>query len=165
MEYLSLEIVSDPGSAFGAASTLVAQLGILLGMTVSGQTQTALVVAAASSAVSGSFGDAFSMYVSESAALRRETAISSGLAVLFSKLALGAVFVLMYLFVSNRTFVVPLAILFSMVLLYHLSGVMVRGEDDAGSKRLPTFGRYVALTMSVVAFTSLFGYAVKQWFK
>jgi len=51
------------GSSFGA-NPLVAQMGILLGMLASQQSHTALLVASISSAISGSFGDAFSMYVS-----------------------------------------------------------------------------------------------------
>lgn len=161
---MSDAVVQEAGAAFGAASTLVAQLGILLGMTVSGQPQSALVVASAASAVSGSFGDAFSMFVSESTAQRSETALSSGLAVLFSKLALGAVFVVVYLLVPNRSVVVPAAAVLSMVLLYYLSTLMVRGKPDAEKEVLPTFGYYVALTGAVVATTSGFGYLVRRFF-
>lgn len=149
------------GSSFGAASTLVAQMGILLGMVVGGQPQSALVVASAASAVSGSFGDAFSMFVSESTAKRNESAQQAAVAVLLSKLGLGAIFVLIYTLVPDRTLVVPLAIILSMSLLFVLSNVMV---VDKSESVLPTFMRYVSLTVAVVAVTSAFGYGVKRYF-
>lgn len=111
----------DAGSAFGSASTLVAQLGILFGMLASKQPLLPLIVAAASSAVSGSFGDAFSMFVSETTA-SSPRAIQTSLSVFLSKLVLGAIFILAYSIIGNKPPLLLLfAITFSTILLVLLS--------------------------------------------
>ena len=98
------------GKAFGSASTLVAQMGILLGMIVSNQSQPALVVASAASAISGSFGDAFSMYISETTA-KAESPLVPAVSVLITKLVIGAVYIGLFFSVSNRSVLIPVAIL------------------------------------------------------
>jgi hypothetical protein len=143
----------DPGNAFGAASTLVAQMGILLGMIVSNQPQAALVVASAASAVSGSFGDAFSMFVSESMATRNINAIIIATSVLVTKLVIGAVYVLLFFFLGNTPYlVIPVSILLTLFLLYFLSDSM------------KTMGQYTILTILVVCITSGLGLLIKQLF-
>jgi hypothetical protein len=145
------------GRAFGAASTLVAQMGILLGMIVSQQTQSALVVASAASAVSGSFGDAFSMFISESTAKRE--AVTAATSVLLSKLGIGAIYVLLFFLVGkHHSLTIALAVLLTLVLLYSLSLQMV----EANESPLPTFTHFVFLTLLVVSVTSAFGFLIRQ---
>lgn len=148
------------GKAFGSASTLVAQMGILLGMIVSNQSQPALVVASAASAISGSFGDAFSMYISETTA-KAESPLVPAVSVLITKLVIGAVYVGLFFSVSNRSMLIPVAILLTLVLLYYLS-MLAYPEDNA--KINTTFLQYTALTTCVVTITSAFGYMIKKSF-
>jgi hypothetical protein len=145
------------GRAFGAASTLVAQMGILLGMIVSQQAQSALVVASAASAVSGSFGDAFSMFISESTAKRE--AFTAASSVLFSKLGIGAIYVLLFFLVGkNHPLTLVLAITLTLTLLYILSLQMV----EEGESNWPTFTNFVILTILVVSVTSGFGFFIRR---
>jgi hypothetical protein len=148
------------GKAFGSASTLVAQMGILLGMIVSNQSQPALVVASAASAISGSFGDAFSMYISETTA-KAESPLVPAVSVLITKLVIGAVYVGLFFSVSNRSMLIPVAILLTLILLYYLS-TLAYPEDNA--KINTTFLQYTALTTCVVTITSAFGYIIKKSF-
>ena len=148
------------GKAFGSASTLVAQMGILLGMLASNQPQSALVVASAASAISGSFGDAFSIYLSESAG-KRDEPIVAAISVLITKLVIGAVYVALFFSVSNRSVLIPVAILLTLVLLYYLS-MLAYPEDNA--KINTTFLQYTALTTCVVFVTSAFGFMIKKSF-
>ena len=150
----------EKGKAFGSASTLVAQMGILLGMIVSNQSQPALVVASAASAISGSFGDAFSMYISETTA-KVEQPLIPAVSVLITKLVIGAVYVSLFFSVSNRSVLVPVAILLTLILLYYLSN-MAYPDDTA--KINTTFLQYTALTTCVVFVTSAFGYMIKRSF-
>jgi hypothetical protein len=150
----------EKGKAFGSASTLVAQMGILLGMIVSNQSQPALVVASAASAISGSFGDAFSMYISETTA-KVEQPLVPAVSVLITKLVIGAVYVALFFSVSNRSVLVPVAILLTLILLYYLSN-MAYPDDTA--KINTTFLQYTALTTCVVFVTSAFGYMIKRSF-
>jgi hypothetical protein len=155
-------MIQSPGSAFGAASTLVAQLGILLGMLVSRQGILPLTVAAASSAVSGSFGDAFSMYVSETTAGRE--ALSAASDVLFSKLTIGAIFILFYLLIGNHpTLLLLFSICFSLLLLGFLSNTIAKAEEEKyGKSSLLIFLQFTALTVAVVATTTSIGYILKK---
>jgi hypothetical protein len=160
------------GSAFGSASTLVAQLGILFGMLASKQPLLPLIVAAASSAISGSFGDAFSMFVSETTALSPH-AVQTSLSVFLSKLALGAVFILAYSIIGNRPPLLLLfAITFSTFLLLLLSytipdtpelckGVLQSLCVSKGARKHVSKPRvflcFTLLTASVVTVTSMIG--------
>ena len=148
----------EKGKAFGSASTLVAQMGILLGMVVSNQSQPALIVASAASAISGSFGDAFSMYISETTAKTQEPLVPA-VSVLITKLVIGAVYVGLFFSVSNRPILIPLATLLTLVLLYYLS-IMAYPADN--SKINTTFLQYTALTTCVVFVTSAFGYMIRH---
>lgn len=138
------------GNAFGAASTLVAQMGILLGMIASNQPQAALVVASAASAVSGSFGDAFSMFVGESVG-HEQTAVISATSVLITKLVIGAVYVgLFFILGDTPNRVIPAATLLTLFLLYFLSDSM------------KTMAQYTILTILVVCITSGIGFMLKN---
>ena len=138
---MTLETVQ--GSSFGATSTLVAQMGILLGMITSKQPHTALLVAAISSAASGSFGDAFSMYVSESS-VNREPMFTS-LYVLLSKLAIGSLYIgIFLLFKKPETLLISASIL-TCILLILLSNTLVQ------------FSLYLLLTILVVIITASLG--------
>ena len=148
------------GKAFGSASTLVAQMGILLGMLASNQPQSALVVASAASAISGSFGDAFSIYVSEATG-KRDDPLVAATSVLITKLVIGAVYVALFFSVSNRSMLIPVAIILTLVLLYYLS-MLAYPEDTA--KINTTFLQYTALTTCVVTITSAFGFMIKKSF-
>ena len=150
----------EKGKAFGSASTLVAQMGILLGMVVSNQSQPALVVASAASAISGSFGDAFSMYISETTAKTQEPLVPA-VSVLITKLVIGAVYVGLFFSVSNRSVLIPVATFLTLVLLYYLS--MLAYPDD-NAKINTTFLQYTALTTCVVTITSAFGFMIKKSF-
>lgn len=142
---------SRSGNAFGAASTLVAQMGILLGMIVSNQPQAALVVASAASAVSGSFGDAFSMFVSESIDSRNTGAFITATSVLVTKLVIGAVYVILFFTLGNSPYlVIPAAILLTLILLYFVSD------------SIKTMIQYTILTILVVCITSGLGVLIKQ---
>jgi hypothetical protein len=142
---------SRSGNAFGAASTLVAQMGILLGMIVSNQPQAALVVASAASAVSGSFGDAFSMFVSESIDSRNTDAFITATSVLVTKLVIGAVYVILFFTLGNSPYlVIPAAILLTLILLYFVSD------------SIKTMIQYTILTILVVCITSGLGVLIKQ---
>ena len=145
------------GKAFGSASTLVAQMGILLGMLASNQPQSALVVASAASAISGSFGDAFSIYVSETTGKRSDPLVPA-VSVLITKLVIGAIYVL--LFATVKSHILPIAILLTLSLLYYLSTMAY--EDYKNVNR--TFLQYIVLTSLVVALTSFFGFAVRGVF-
>ena len=131
------------GSSFGATSTLVAQMGILLGMLASQQSHTALLVASISSAISGSFGDAFSMYVSESS-VKRE-AFFPALSVLGTKLALGFLYAALFYFFQKPVPLILSATLLALLLLWVLS------------TSLHEFGLYVSLTGVVVGITAFIG--------
>lgn len=148
------------GKAFGSASTLVAQMGILLGMVVSNQSQPALIVASAASAISGSFGDAFSMYISESTA-KRDNATTAASSVLITKLVIGAVYVSLFSLITNKSILIPVAILLTLVLLYYLS---ILAYDGDTKKVNTTFLQYTALTTCVVTITSAFGFMIKRSF-
>ena len=150
----------EKGKAFGSASTLVAQMGILLGMVVSNQSQPALVVASAASAISGSFGDAFSMYISETTA-KADSPLIPAVSVLITKLVIGAVYVGLFFSVSKKSVLVPVAIFLTLVLLYYLS-IMAYPDDNAKINR--TFLQYTALTSCVVFVTSAFGFMIKNSF-
>jgi len=150
----------EKGKAFGSASTLVAQMGILLGMVVSNQSQPALVVASAASAISGSFGDAFSMYISETTA-KADSPLIPAISVLITKLVIGAVYVALFFSVSKRSVLVPVAILLTLVLLYYLS-IMAFPDDMTNINT--TFLQYTALTTCVVFVTSSFGFMIKNSF-
>ena len=147
------------GKAFGSASTLVAQMGILLGMLASNQPQSALVVASAASAISGSFGDAFSIYVSESAG-KRDEPIVAATSVLITKLVIGAVYVLLFATLGKSHYILAIAILLTLFLLYYLS--MMANEDYKNVNR--TFLQYIVLTTLVVSLTSSFGFAIRGVF-
>ena len=150
-----------PGIAFGAASTLVAQMGILLGMIVSKQTPLALIVASAASAISGSFGDAFSLYISESTANRESSAILSSIAVLFSKLLLGALYVgLFYLLQNSPNYAIGSASFLTISLLAILSKLATKNDPN---KFWNIYSIYILLTVLVVATTSLFGYWIRSF--
>lgn len=144
------------GKAFGSASTLVAQMGILLGMLASNQPQSALVVASAASAISGSFGDAFSIYVSEATG-KRDNPLVAATSVLITKLVIGAVYVLLFATVKSP-YILTIAILLTLFLLYYLS-TMVDGVNVN-----KTFLQYIVLTSLVVALTSSFGFAIRGVF-
>ena len=146
------------GKAFGSASTLVAQMGILLGMLASNQPQSALVVASAASAISGSFGDAFSIYVSESAG-KRDEPIVAAISVLITKLVIGAVYVLLFATLGKSHYILAIAILLTLFLLYYLS--MMANEDSNVNR---TFLQYIVLTTLVVSLTSSFGFAIRGVF-
>jgi hypothetical protein len=145
------------GRAFGSASTLVAQMGILLGMLVSNQTQSALIVASASSAISGSFGDAFSIFISETTGKRDDPLVAAS-SVLITKLVIGAVYVSIFMLFGNSNYTVVIATLLTLFLLYYLSIVASPTEVNK------TFIQFVTLTLVVVAITSSFGYAVRRSF-
>jgi hypothetical protein len=145
------------GRAFGSASTLVAQMGILLGMLVSNQTQSALIVASASSAISGSFGDAFSIFISETTG-KRDDPLDAASSVLITKLVIGAVYVSIFMLFGNSKFTLVIATLLTLFLLYYLSIVASPTEVNK------TFIQFVTLTLVVVAITSSFGYAVRSSF-
>jgi ABC-type multidrug transport system permease subunit len=147
------------GKAFGSASTLVAQMGILLGMLASNQPQSALVVASAASAISGSFGDAFSIYVSESTG-KRDEPIVAATSVLITKLVIGAVYVLLFATLGKSHYILAIAILLTLFLLYYLS--MMANEDYKNVNR--TFLQYIVLTTLVVSLTSSFGFAIRGVF-
>jgi len=156
------------GKAFGSASTLVAQMGILLGMLASNQPQSALVVASAASAISGSFGDAFSIYVSESTG-KRDDPIVAAISVLITKLVIGAVYVLLFATLGKSQHILIIAILLTLSLLYYLSTLQVQPavstmayEDNKNVNR--TFLRYILLTTLVVTLTSSFGFAIRGVF-
>jgi VIT1/CCC1 family predicted Fe2+/Mn2+ transporter len=148
------------GKAFGSASTLVAQMGILLGMLASNQPQSALVVASAASAISGSFGDAFSIYVSEATG-KRDDPLVAATSVLITKLVIGAVYVLLFAILGKSHYILAIAILLTLSLLYYLS-TMVHDGDYKNVNR--TFLRYIVLTTLVVALTSSFGFAIRGAF-
>ena len=148
------------GKAFGSASTLVAQMGILLGMLASNQPQSALVVASAASAISGSFGDAFSIYVSESTG-KRDDPFVAATSVLITKLVIGAVYVLLFATLGKSHYILAIAILLTLSLLYYLS-TMVHDGDYKNVNR--TFLQYIVLTTLVVALTSSFGFAIRGAF-
>jgi hypothetical protein len=145
------------GKAFGSASTLVAQMGILLGMVVSNQTQSALVVASAASAISGSFGDAFSIYISETTGKRDDPLVAAS-SVLITKLVIGAVYVSIFMFFGNSKYTLVIATLLTLFLLYYLS--MIANPTKVNK----TFVQFVTLTLVVVSITSSFGYAVRNSF-
>lgn len=145
------------GKAFGSASTLVAQMGILLGMVVSNQTQSALVVASAASAISGSFGDAFSIYISETTGKRDDPLVAAS-SVLITKLVIGAVYVSIFMFFGNSKYTLAIATLLTLFLLYYLSILANPTEVNK------TFVQFVTLTLVVVSITSSFGYAVRNSF-
>jgi VIT1/CCC1 family predicted Fe2+/Mn2+ transporter len=145
------------GKAFGSASTLVAQMGILLGMLASNQPQSALVVASAASAISGSFGDAFSIYVSESTG-KRDSPFVAATSVLITKLVIGAVYVLLFAILGKSHYILAIAILLTLSLLYYLSTM----ADGANVNK--TFLQYIVLTTLVVALTSSFGFAIRGAF-
>ena len=145
------------GKAFGSASTLVAQMGILLGMLVSNQTQSALVVASAASAISGSFGDAFSIYISETTGKRDDPLVAAS-SVLITKLVIGAVYVSIFMFFGNSKYTLTIATLLTLFLLYYLSILANPTEVNK------TFVQFVTLTLVVVSITSSFGYAVRNSF-
>jgi len=145
------------GKAFGSASTLVAQMGILLGMLVSNQTQSALVVASAASAISGSFGDAFSIYISETTGKGDDPLIAAS-SVLITKLIIGAVYVSIFMFFGNSKFTLTIATLLTLFLLYYLSIIANPTEVNK------TFVQFITLTLFVVSITSSFGYAVRNSF-
>jgi hypothetical protein len=147
------------GKAFGSASTLVAQMGILLGMLASNQPQSALVVASAASAISGSFGDAFSIYVSESTG-KRDDPLIAATSVLITKLVIGAVYVLLFATLGKSQHILTIAILLTLSLLYYLSTMAY--EDYKNVNR--TFLQYILLTTLVVSITSFFGFAVRGVF-
>lgn len=148
------------GKAFGSASTLVAQMGILLGMLASNQPQSALVVASAASAISGSLGDAFSIYVSESTG-KRDDPLIAATSVLITKLVIGAVYVLLFASLGKSPHILTIAILLTLSLLYYLS-TMANPTDYKNVNR--TFLQYVLLTTLVVSITSFFGFAVRGVF-
>lgn len=145
------------GKAFGSASTLVAQMGILLAMLASNQPQSALVVASAASAISGSFGDAFSIYVSEATG-KRDNPLVAATSVLITKLVIGAVYVLLFAILGKSHYILLIAILLTLSLLYYLSTMV----DGANVNR--TFLQYIVLTTLVVALTSSFGFAIRGAF-
>jgi len=147
------------GKAFGSASTLVAQMGILLGMLASNQPQSALVVASAASAISGSFGDAFSIYVSESTG-KRDDPLIAATSVLITKLVIGAVYVLLFATLGKSHYILLIAILLTLSLLYYLS-LMAHGDYKNVNR---TFLQYIVLTTLVVALTSSFGFAIRGAF-
>ena len=147
------------GKAFGSASTLVAQMGILLGMLASNQPQSALVVASAASAISGSFGDAFSIYVSESTG-KRDNPLVAASSVLITKLVIGAVYVLLFAILGKSHYILAIAIVLTLTLLYYLSTMVHDGDANVNQ----TFVRYVVLTTLVVALTSSFGFAIRGAF-
>lgn len=147
------------GKAFGSASTLVAQMGILLGMLASNQPQSALVVASAASAISGSFGDAFSIYVSESTG-KRDDPLIAATSVLITKLVIGAVYVLLFATLGKSPHILTIAILLTLSLLYYLSTMAY--EDYKNVNR--TFLQYILLTTLVVTITSFFGFAIRGVF-
>lgn len=148
------------GKAFGSASTLVAQMGILLGMLASNQPQSALVVASAASAISGSFGDAFSIYVSESTG-KRDDPLIAATSVLITKLVIGAVYVLLFATLGKSHYILAIAILLTLSLLYYLS-IMAHPTDNKNVNR--TFLQYIVLTTLVVSLTSSFGFAIRGAF-
>jgi hypothetical protein len=145
------------GKAFGSASTLVAQMGILLGMVVSNQTQSALVVASAASAISGSFGDAFSIYISETTGKRDDPLVAAS-SVLITKLVIGAMYVSIFMFFGNSKYTLVIATLLTLFLLYYLS--MIANPTEVNK----TFVQFITLTLVVVSITSSFGYAVRNSF-
>jgi len=154
---MSEHVGISQGKAFGSASTLVAQMGILLGMLASNQPQAALVVASAASAISGSFGDSFSIYVSETTA-KRDSPITAATSVLITKLVIGAVYVLLFATLGKSKYILPIATLLTLSLLYYLS-VMTDGENT-----YKTFVQYIVLTVLVICLTSFFGFAVRGAF-
>ena len=147
------------GKAFGSASTLVAQMGILLGMLASNQPQSALVVASAASAISGSFGDAFSIYVSEATG-KRDDPLVAATSVLITKLVIGAVYVLLFAILGKSHYILAIAILLTLSLLYYLS-MMAQGDYKNVNR---TFLQYIVLTTLVVTLTSSFGFAIRGAF-
>ena len=146
------------GKAFGSASTLVAQMGILLGMLASNQPQSALVVASAASAISGSFGDAFSIYVSEATG-KRDDPLVAATSVLITKLVIGAVYVLLFATLGKSHYILLIAILLTLSLLYYLS-TMAGDHKNVNT----IFLQYIVLTTLVVALTSSFGFAIRGAF-
>ncbi len=132
-------------------------MGILLGMLASNQPQSALVVASAASAISGSFGDAFSIYVSESTG-KRDNPLVAATSVLITKLVIGAVYVLLFAILGKSHYILAIATLLTLSLLYYLSTM----ADGANVNR--TFLQYIVLTTLVVALTSSFGFAIRGAF-
>jgi hypothetical protein len=149
-----------PGAAFGATSTLVAQMGILLGMLVSQQSSTALLVASAASAISGSFGDAFSIFISESTA-QRDSSITTALSVLVSKLLLGATYVLLFSFLKKQP--IPLVLTASILTLFLLILLSREITKETPEKLYSTVAMYSTLTVVVVVSTSLFGLWIRSF--
>jgi len=149
-----------PGAAFGATSTLVAQMGILLGMLVSQQSSTALLVASAASAISGSFGDAFSIFISESTA-QRDSSITTALSVLTSKLLLGATYVLLFYFLKKQP--IPLVLTASILTLFLLILLSREITKETPEKLYSTVAMYSTLTVVVVVSTSLFGLWIRSF--
>ena len=154
---MSEHVGISQGKAFGSASTLVAQMGILLGMLASNQPQSALVVASAASAISGSFGDSFSIYVSETTA-QRDSPITAATSVLITKLVIGAVYVLLFATLGKSQYILPIATLLTLSLLYYLS-IMTDGKNT-----YKTFVQYIVLTVLVISLTSFFGFAIRGAF-
>jgi hypothetical protein len=154
---MSEHVGISQGKAFGSASTLVAQMGILLGMLASNQPQSALVVASAASAISGSFGDSFSIYVSETTA-QRDSPITAATSVLITKLVIGAVYVLLFATLGKSKYILPIATLLTLSLLYYLS-IMTDGKNT-----YKTFAQYIVLTALVITLTSFFGFAIRGAF-
>lgn len=145
------------GAAFGATSTLVAQLGILVGMVASDQSHSALVIASAISAFSGSLGDAFSMFISKSTA--GDNAADATTSVLISKLALGAAYTaLFYFFGKTPKVALALASLLTLLLLGGLSRSMTASLHQSAEL---VFAEILGLTLLVVAATSTFGFLVR----
>jgi VIT1/CCC1 family predicted Fe2+/Mn2+ transporter len=122
----------------------------------SNQPQSALVVASAASAISGSFGDAFSIYVSEATG-KRDNPLVAATSVLITKLVIGAVYVLLFATVKSP-YILTIAILLTLSLLYYLSAMVDRTNVNR------TFVRYIVLTTLVVALTSSFGFAIRGVF-
>jgi hypothetical protein len=155
----SLTQTNKAGRAFGVASTVVAQMGILLGMVSSQQPQLALIIASSASAISGSFGDAFSMFVSESTAKRE--AYDSASSVFNTKITVGLVYVAIFMFFKNPTHSVMLATLLSLSLIYFISLQIV--EADPSKSLTTVFGNYVGLTTTVVLVTSTVGFFIRRF--
>jgi len=145
------------GAAFGATSTLVAQLGILVGMVASNQPHSALVVASAVSAFSGSLGDAFSMFISKSTAGSASAEIT--MSVLISKLALGAVYTaLFYFFGKTPRVALAVSTVLTLILLALLSRAMTASLNQSAEL---IFAEILGLTLLVVGATSSFGFLVR----
>ena len=147
------------GRAFGLASTVVAQMGILLGMVSSQQPQMALVIASSASAISGSFGDAFSMFVSESTAKRE--AYASATSVFNTKITVGLIYIAIFMFFKNPTHSVFIATLVSLFLIYFISVQIV--DADHTKSLTSVFGNYVGLTTTVVLITSTLGFFIRSF--